>query len=182
MYCTLDEVKRSMGGSVTETGFDDFLQELVDDVGERINSMLPHTDLRQTPYTEFHDGGRASIILIRRPLISVTTVHDDTEHSFGATTLVAATDYFTDRAELAIIRKSSGDFQIGTSNLKVVYEAGFETTPPFVRRLAVEMVIAAWKRRSDPYLKSSGHREGTWTRYDPEGEETRMKRVLAPLL
>lgn len=171
-----------MGGTVIETGFDDLLSELVDDVGERINSLLPHTDLRQTTYTEYHDGGQASVVLIRRPLISVATVHDDTEHSFGSATLVASTDYFTDRAELAIIRKSSGDFQVGTSNIKVVYDAGFETTPLFVRRLAVEMVVAAWKRRSDPYLKSSGHREGTWVRHDPEGEERRMKRVLSPLL
>ena len=144
--------------------------------------MLPHIDLRQNTYTEYHRGGSSSIVLVCRPLISVTSVHDDTSHEFGSTVLVASTDYFTDRPAVAIIRKKSGTFQVGANNLKVIYDAGFESTPPFVRRLAVELVVAAHQRRANPNVKSAGIRDGTWTRYDLDGEEDRMRRILSPLL
>lgn len=182
MYCSLAEVKLAIKQGTSETQYDELLSELIVDVGDRINSMLPHIDLRQNTYTEYHRGGSASIVLVCRPLISVTSVHDDTSHEFGSDVLVASADYFTDRDAVATIQKKSGTFQIGSRNLKVIYDAGYESTPPFVRRLAVELVVAAHQRRANPNVKSSGIREGTWTRFDLDGEEQRMKRILAPLL
>ena len=169
-----------MKQAASETQYDELLTELIDDVASRINSKLPHDDLRQNQYTEYHDGGSASIILERRPLISVTSVHDDTSHEFGSDVLVTATDYFTDRVELAIVRKKSGKFQHGSGTLKVIYDAGFETVPQDVRRLAVELVVAAHSRRANPEMKSSGHAEADWERRDMDEEERKLIRVLAP--
>ena len=164
----------------SETQYDELLTELLDDVAGRINSKLPHDDLRQSTYTEYHPGGTASITLKRRPLISVTSVHDDTSHTFDSTTLVTSTDYFTDEPTMATIHKKSGTFQFGAKSLKVIYEAGFESTPPDVRRLAVELVVAAHKRAPNPDMKTQGHREGNWERRDMEEEEHKLDRVLAP--
>jgi len=169
-----------MGQAASETQYDDLLTELIDDVAGRINAKLPHVDLRQTTYTEYHPGGAAYIVLKRRPLISVTSIHDDTSHEFGSDVLVAATDYFTEPVELSIVRKKSGTFQIGPNNLKVIYEAGFESIPPDVRRMAVERVVAAHARRKNPDMKTQGHREGTWERRDMEEDERAMDRVLSP--
>ena len=97
MYCSLDEVKRAMEWSVTETTHDGLINEIVDDVTAQIDSIVPHDSLRQTTYTEYHDGGVPYVTLERRPLLSVTTVHDDPSHEFDAGVLVDAADYFTDR-------------------------------------------------------------------------------------
>ena len=169
-----------MKQGATETQYDDLLAELIDDVAGRINSRLPHVDLRQNQYTEYHRGGTAVIVLDRRPLISVTSVHDDTAHEFGSDVLVASTDYFTGDPGRAIIRKKSGTFQRGDSNLKVIYDAGFEFIPPDVRRLAVELVVAAHARRANPDMQSAGHGEGDWERRDMDEEERKLNRILAP--
>ncbi len=181
-YCSREEVKRSLEWAASETQHDEIVDEIVEDVTARIDSLLPHDSLLQTQYTEYHDGGGMSIILVRRPLISITSVHDDTNHEFGSDVLVAATEYFAERSELGIIRKKSGRFQSGCATLKVIYDAGYETLPTFVRRLAVEVCVSTLKRRHDPDLKTWGHREGTITRRDLDEEERKLKRVLAPLL
>lgn len=180
MYCSLAEVKLAMKQGASETQYDDLISELIEDVAGRINAKLPHDDLRQNKYTEYHKGGGPLIVLDRRPLISVTSVHDDTSHEFGSDVLVAATDYLTLEPRRATIRKKSGTFQRGDDNLKVIYDAGFESTPADIRRLAVELVVSAHARRANPDMKSSGHAEGDWERRDMDEEERKLNRVLAP--
>lgn len=168
-----------MKQAADETQYDELLGELIDDVADRINSKLIHDDLRRNTYTEYHPGGTASIVLKRRFLLSVATVHDDTAHEFGSDTLVASTDYFTDESGAATIRKKSGKFQVGARNLKVIYDAGFESIPPAVRRKAVELVVSAHARRANPDMKSQGHGEGDWERIAIEDEDQRLERFLA---
>ncbi len=182
MYCTIAEVKRAMEWSVTATTHDAILAEIVEDVASRIDSIVPHDTLYEESYTEHKDGGSDSVVLLRRPLQSVTSVHDDAAHDFDATSLVAATDYWIERPMLAIVRMKVGTFLPGRKSVQVIYVAGFETVPSYVRRQAVKMSVRRLKRRGNPELSSQSRRDTSLSFMTEEEEDKELRVVLAPLL
>lgn len=81
-----------------------------------------------------------------RPLVSVTTIHDDTDWDYGASFLVASADYTDDlqRAEILLLPTSThGAFSQSFRALKVVVVAGF-ATPPEHLKLACRLLVAHW--------------------------------------
>ena len=181
-YCTRVEVKTAMGWAVGETTHDALIDELLDDVTSRIDEILGRS-LDQTTFTEYLDGGHKSVVLSYGPVISITSVHDDSAHEFGASTLIASTDYFLD-PNASIVRMNVGRFTRSDAGVKVIYSAGYASglVPKAVRRICIREITIALNTRLHPELTSQSHRDGSVSKMDPEAVEDRLRRNLAPFM
>ena len=121
---TLSSFKRfaKIGASTTP---DSWINQQLGSVAAQMETYT-RRKLRGRLLTEYYDGGAfGSIITNQKPIISVTSVHDDVIHAYDATTLVAATDYVI-LADEGIIQLYDGSFHKGVKNVKVIYTAGYD--------------------------------------------------------
>ena len=96
-------------------------------------------------YTEYHEGGGSDrIVLLERPVISVTNVWDDPDREFDNDAQLETDEYTIDSPRgILVLRR--GRFFDGTRNVKVSYTAGYGTIPKDVNQAAV-LLAAAWFR------------------------------------
>jgi len=124
--------KRALG--ITGSGDDTLLDELGEAAEVWVDNYLGRSLAIET-HTEYHDGmgrGHGDLVLLHRPVSSVTTLHDDVDRDFASADLISSDDYYLDGAR-GIIRllpsfaglTGAGHFTRGVANLKVVYEAGY---------------------------------------------------------
>jgi len=101
--------------------------------------------LAQQTFTEYYDGDGTTILFLNNyPIDSITTVHQDSDRTFGTDTLVDSGDYFT----YADNRKLIGDgvyWERGLQTIKVVYVAGYAigSIPEDIVN-AVTMLVDFW--------------------------------------
>lgn len=131
---------------------------------------FPAMDLSPTfearTYTHYLDGPGGQILRLRvRPVISVTSIHDDPTHEYSSTYLVAATDY-TLYGDLGLVELkptsvwgewSGPEDEDGLPeerNVKVVYSAGFATIPAGIKHACGLQIKHWWDRRDSIGLKS----------------------------
>lgn len=96
-------------------------------------------------YTEYYDGnGKDSLIVKHFPIRSVTTIHIDTDRSFGASTLVDSNDIIDTKFDSGIIQLDGLLFTWGKKSIKVVYTAGWKASdaPSDFKRILVNYVTA----------------------------------------
>jgi len=120
----------------TNTTYDHFLNQLIARASFRCESYTGRK-LRGRTYgsdgldVEYHDGtGKSRIFTFHKPIISVTSLYDDIERSFGSDTLFASTDYVIFKNE-GIIQLSAESvngtaFSKGIANIKLTYTAGYD--------------------------------------------------------
>lgn len=114
--------------------------ELLEDICNRATSVFEMFCNRKFKYcsaagvaqeiTEYHNGVGQQIFLNYYPIISVTSIHDDSDRVFGASTLVAATDYIV-HSDVGIIEMEVSEFMGGSRGTKVVYKGGYQTDVPY---------------------------------------------------
>lgn len=124
--------------------------------------------LEQTTYThysgiDFVVQSSRWFILPVRPVISITSIHDDDsgEWTYGTDELVASSDYVVDgasgRVDL-VPEASHGGWGKGHRQLKVVYSAGYTTAPDDLKHAVVMLVKHWWdlRRRQGKVAASAG--------------------------
>lgn len=141
---TRDELKTHLG--LSGTSHDAFIDQLVTQVSLLVpswcNRIAPDgssaIEDSVTDATEFYDGtGAQELRLKRYPVTSVTTVHVDSDRTFGAESLVPATSYTIDKPQGVLRFLPHGESGInaisywpsGTRNVQVVYRGGYSTLP-----------------------------------------------------
>jgi hypothetical protein len=159
---TLAAVKEQL--RITTGGDDTFLTNAIARVSDFIRRHTGRA-LTQTTLTELHDGKGSPFIVTRDlPIISVTTLHESTDHVFDATTLIAAADYVVDKAAGRIFRKGGLPFTRWPMTVQVVYVAGYTAIPLDIEQIAIDAV--SWKylhRTSSGYI-SRTYRDASVTR------------------
>lgn len=125
---------------------------------ERILKYIDRT-IVSTARTEYYDGTDTSILMLRHyPIIgNPTTVNVDGNRDFlAADNLVVDTDYLVkaDEGELTLIGAAGsgipGDETVwprGHQNIKVVYTAGYASTPEALIRVATELAAFYYNKR-----------------------------------
>lgn len=140
--------------SITGTSDDDFIDNLIARASEAIENYCKRKFNSET-LTEYYDGkGSNRIVLDRRPVISITSIHDDTDREYGSATLVAASDYvlYEDRgiveydASERTFTSTKAYFADGQKNVKVVYVAGYSTIPTDVEQACIMLVALLYNR------------------------------------
>jgi len=103
--------------------------------------------LAQQTFTEYYDGDDSNILFLKNyPIDSVTTVHQDSDRAFAASSLIAATDYFT-YADNRNLISDGVSWEKGIQTIKVVYVAGYAigSIPEDIVN-AVTMLVDLWTK------------------------------------
>ncbi len=141
-FTDLVKVKAMIGMTVDQTDDDNILQTLILQSTKKIQNYTRRS-LFYGSYTEYYDGRLGSAIFVNNaPIVSVTSVHDDTDRVFGSDTLVPATDYFADENAGIIRLLDDLVFNHGFGNVKVVYYGGYKVIPKDLELACSQLVIA----------------------------------------
>lgn len=125
---TLAEAKQFLNESGTDS--DAVLAMLINDISGLIADHVGK-DLISKVRTEYYDGdGSDTLILLHRPVTSVSAIYIDNNRVFGSDTLVAASDYIV-KKETGFIKAwyLFGSWYCGNANIKVVNTAGYTVGP-----------------------------------------------------
>lgn len=113
--------------------------------------------LEDTTHTLYLDGpGSVDLYLPIRPLVSITSIHDDPARLYPASSEVASADYTADLGAGLLTCDSDGShgtWSTGTRAIKVVCVAGYATIPADIEQ-AVCILVGHWWR-----LRTEGGRE-----------------------
>ena len=162
--CTLAEVKAFI--PISGTTDDAALQAVITRSSAQIERHFSRkfyvsgAGADTNPITEIVNGaGTPYVRASRIPLTALTSVHESTDQTWDATTLIAASDYVVD-LERGIVRLKGGVFGSGFRNVRLIYSQT-TTVPDDVKDLAVEIVARIWKSKDMIHLRSSGMGEGS---------------------
>lgn len=141
---TASELRTAGIPGLTGTTEDTRLTALIARVDAQIAAWLGYTpasaggsaSAMTATYTDYLDGpddDDASILRLGTwPIQSVTSIYDDANRAYGATTLVSSSDYELDAERGLVLALPTGAHASWTSSLraiKVTYVAGYSTTP-----------------------------------------------------
>ncbi len=181
-------VKEYLGLSGSDD--DTFIGNLIDRASEGIENYC-RRKFTSTQHTEYYDGrGEPRLVLNQRPIISVTSVHDDLDRAFGGGALIDSSDYITRDDEGVIEYLSSAStfpgtgacFYDGQLNVKVVYTAGYATIPTDVEQACIMLCALLYtrgKQQADG-ITSESHGGAYSVTYAGMAMTGEIKELLAP--
>ncbi len=165
--CTLDDVKAYMDIDVTrmDPSQDDLVTSLITRMSTQIDNYCDRT-FASTEYTEYYNGGGLSYLYTDNyPIISVSSINDDSTWEWGSSTLIDSDDYRISNSARQILLNDT-HFGNYTENVKIVYTAGYSTIPYDLVKVCIVEVVSEFKRRKDPHVASKSVGDGTLTRYE----------------
>lgn len=166
------------------------IHDLILEGTEEIEAELDRKIVSRGAITEFHSVWRASseLFLSQWPAITVTTVHEDSDRAYGATSLlVEGTDYIVDTTAGKLIRISGASpttWTTGFEAIKVVWTAGYsnqDAVPPDLKRIAREFFAMQFRDITAQHQNLSNVSDGLGTvqRFGPPFLTSEMKKRLA---
>jgi len=151
---TVAELKAELrGGHANETSYDSRLEDICEIASDEVERALDRLVVSRGPITAYFSVPlRTSDIYFRQwPLISVTSIHEDTTRVYGAdTALVANTDYLVSApahgfgyvTRIAGATSGVSFFLTGRRAVRVVYTAGYADTasvPLALKQVTLEL-------------------------------------------
>lgn len=145
--CTLDEVKDfyGMSGSVQED--DDLIEDNINRISKAFANECGVSQFKLATYTEYYDGpGGKFLFLKHTPVVSVTSIYEDSGWDWTSEYLKTSTDYrIVDNKYIV----AQGSFISGDQAIKITYRAGFSEIPEDLKLVCIEEVIRRYKHRKD---------------------------------
>ena len=192
-YALIDEGEEKRWLDVTDTGKDELIRVLIEDCSDIIESWLDRQIVTRGALTEYHtfEDSEAELFTLDYPIISVTSVHEDTNRTYGATALLTVTtQYIVSKPVGKIIRvysASSGRtaWLTGFRAVKVIYTAGYADTDSVPRELkdVCKRLVALKFReveRGQQGLSGQADDVGNYTRFGPPELTKGMQAQLRP--
>ncbi len=153
--CSASEVRELVQGLPADA--DLLLNTLIGRAGTALarHCGYPGTNpsMEETEYTRYVGDGYVrwedsqKIVLSVFPVISITSIHEDSDWEYGADTLVSASDYLLrgEGSEQIILKPNSthGGWSSAPQEVRVVWRAGFATPPGDLKQACAELV-AHW--------------------------------------
>lgn|SRR5574339_74072 len=141
VWVTLADLKEHL--DISDTDKDSFLTNILNAAWEMAKNYIGY-DLNDTVYTEDYDGDGTNELLLKKwPIISITSIKDDTDRTFGSDTVIDSTDYLFDAdTGLVTLFQGQGVFTSGRGNIRVVYTAGYTSIPYDAQRGLI--MLASW--------------------------------------
>lgn len=151
--------------AVVDTDLDSIVERFINESTYLIEEFIDRKILTRS-YTEYQDGRSNNRILLKQwPVTTLSEVWCDPSSLFTNTAnQMAATDFrLVQESEVVLI---CGYFSKGTQNIKVVYEAGYATTPYPLEAACLWMVEWFYEMRNDRRIGSkSKAKSGESTTY-----------------
>lgn len=158
---TLAAVREALNLPSSATGDDAYLTNLISRVSESVK-RITRRSLTQTTLTEPHDGRRRSWLKLRDwPVISFTSLNEDPDQAWGASTLIASTDFVVDARRGYVYMKNGVLFQRYPQSIRAVYVAGYAAIPADLEQRVIQTVIEDWRTRKNEGLASKTLGDGS---------------------
>ncbi len=176
---TLAKIKLYL--DIDEATWDTVLGNLQNGAEDRIENYCGVDGFASATRTEQIDGrGSSRLVLKNRPIISIATVHDSTSRTFGASALIASTDY-TFYDDSGLLQRTAGAFVNGIRNVQVVYVAGYATIPDDLQLAVCKLVGAYWNQMRQGADGITTEREADYNAaYEKVGMPEDVTRLLDP--
>ena len=135
---------------------DDALLSTILDANDAYVKKYCRRSFESSTFTEYHDGCGVETLRVNEwPIISITSIHDDTAHEWGSDTEIASTDilsYSQKNKDAGIVELDGVNFANGRQNVKIVYVGGFSTTDLGTGGKAADLVDAVKRLCQADYL------------------------------
>jgi hypothetical protein len=165
--CTLDEVKNFIGMTGSRQLDDDLIEDLCDRVTVIFERHCGRESFKDQSYTEFYDGENSEHLFVNNvPIVSVTSIHNDTEWVWGTDTLLDAANYRIVDGKYIVFK--SERIAKSDQSIKISYVAGYESIPKDLKQVAIEEAARRYKHRKDFDVISKTLSDGT-SDYAPPG-------------
>lgn len=141
---TLASVKANYDIDTNLTDHDTLIQDLITQKSKEISVYCGRT-FATTTHTEQYDGRGESVLIVNNyPIQSITSIYDDVDRSFSASTLIDSSNYVctNEDANGGMIRGDGIIFSKGVKNIKVIYSAGYDTIPQDLVYACEKLVMA----------------------------------------
>ena len=145
--CTRDDYKAYK--KIEHVKDDSQIDVLVDSISQLVktycgSTLIDYFSSDMTETFDLFDAGTAEVFLTESPLVSVSSVQERDSISDSYTTLTANTDYYVDTEHDRIFRIdgeiSSKAWPRGFASVKIVYRAGYSTTPQDLRLAIYDLI------------------------------------------
>jgi len=157
---TLDEIKQHYGMVGSDAAVDDELESISERISKIFETFCDRT-FTETTWTEYYDGGGKNILVLDHyPIISITSIYDDSDWGWGATYLVDSDNYMI-KNDREVVYKSGYVFYDYIQNVKVTYVAGYSTIPADLKHVAILETIRSYKSRKDVDVTSKTLADGS---------------------
>jgi hypothetical protein len=139
--------------------------------------------LEVASYTQYLDGtGTKYLTLPLMPVVAVTTAHVDSDQEYNSDDLVASSDYtlYGDEA-LVLLKMDSAQavWDSGKRTIKIVYTAGYSTTPMAIKH-ACALQVAYWYSARSHIGKSNVNQGGASANVSTLSLLPEVKQALGP--
>jgi hypothetical protein len=128
---------------------DELIDELIADAQKQAETYI-NRSIEADDYTEYYTGDGSDTLLVRQfPVNSITSIYDDPDREYGASTLIDSADIDfqagSDNANNGKIVYDGGIFtRSRVQNIKIAYNAGWESEAiPVDIKLAVVFLTGA---------------------------------------
>lgn len=158
---TLDNVVKFIGQDSFNSDDSDLIEDLINRVSSLFESYMDRNILTRE-YTEYHDGGGNAVLFPKQPKITtISGIWDDYDWDYTDDDLVDADDYkIVD--ELYVVLKNT-TFNNYTQNIKIIYTAGYTTTPDDLVQACITEVARMFKNRLEVDIQSQTLADGSVT-------------------
>lgn len=146
-WTSLANVKEHLDIDGSDTTYDAFLTSLVNRSYKVLEAYIGHA-IKSATYTEDYDGDSTNSLLLKNyPIISITSIYDDVDRNFTASTLIPAADYVLDKEEgMVRLFQNTSAFKSGILNVRITYVAGYATIPADVEMAGIAHVAWMYRR------------------------------------
>jgi hypothetical protein len=176
---TKEQVKEYL--KITSAVDDALFDSLIDRCSDFIRTYLGRTITDEGSITEDHDGlGRNYIVLQEYPILVLTSVSDDPDRAFAASSDIALGDLIQED-ELGIIRRKFGvPFLNASKNVRVVYTAGYAAVPGAIEQATIELVASKYRKKDHLGVQSRSLKDGSKTYFSTRDFSTEIQTLLSP--
>lgn len=147
---SVDNLKTFMGMPSGETTDDTILTNIIAEIEDYIQNVVCQRQFAVANHTEYYDGDGTDILLLENlPIVSVTSLYDDTDREYGSDTLISSDDYILYKI-YGYIKLDGYRFSEGSQNIKIIYRAGYGTAegetpmPDELKRAFKQYMVATY--------------------------------------
>ena len=129
----------------TTTEINALLDTIIDAVSSKFESYCDRK-FKSQDHEEYFDGKNSNVIYPKNyPVTTVTSIYDDSEWSWGSSTLVSSTEYrISNDSNSIVFKNTSGTLGDYVQNVKLNYTGGYATIPYDLEYVCIIEVLRAF--------------------------------------
>ena len=159
--CTRLEVKNFLNINASDNISDNLIHDLINRMSVVFENYCGRNICPSAAYVEYYDGQGSSYLFLKNtPILSVNYIYDDSAWLWGSNTLINSSEYRIVNDNHIVYK---GRFSDASQNIKISYNAGYNTPPLDIKQACIEEVSRLFKRRNERDIQVLSKEDGSIT-------------------